>query len=125
MAAQAIQAFLKQNLNLEIQLEGLQGQAFREKMYAHEIQLNYVRWYMDYPDPNNNFVFDWYSSRASGSRHEYADPEFDKIVVEAAAEGDWDKRLALYAEAGAAVAGGGRGHLCLLYLSPARLQALG
>ncbi|MFN8439457.1 MAG: ABC transporter substrate-binding protein [Caldilineaceae bacterium] len=99
LAAQAIQAFLKQNLGLEITLEALEGKAFREKMWAHKIQLNYVRWYMDYPDPNNNFFFAWYSSRASGSRHEYKDPEFDKIVVEAAATNDWDKRLELYASA--------------------------
>ena len=99
LAAQAIQAFLKENLNLEITLEALEGKAFREKMWAHEIQLNYVRWYMDYPDPNNNFFFCWYSSRASGSRHEYKDPEFDKIVVEAAAENEWEKRLELYAAA--------------------------
>lgn len=96
LAAQAIQAFLKQNIGLEIKLEGLESKAFREKMWAHKIQLTYVRWYMDYPDPNNNFFFDWYSSRSSGSRHEYKDPEFDKIVTQAAGENDWDKRLELY-----------------------------
>lgn len=99
LAAQAIQAFLKDNLGLEVTLEALEGKAFREKMWAHKIQLNYVRWYMDYPDPNNNFFFCWYSSRASGSRHEYKDAEFDKLVVEAAAENDWAKRLELYAAA--------------------------
>ncbi|MFN8495615.1 MAG: peptide ABC transporter substrate-binding protein [Caldilineaceae bacterium] len=99
LAAQAIQSFLKQNIGLEIKLEALEGKAFRAKMWAHKIQLTYVRWYMDYPDPNNNFFFDWYSSRSSGSRHEYKDAEFDKIVVQAAGENNWDKRLELYVEA--------------------------
>ena len=49
LVTQAIQAMLKENLNMEVTLEGLEGKAFREKMWAHEIQLNYVRWYMDYP----------------------------------------------------------------------------
>lgn len=64
-----------------------------------QIQLNYVRWYMDYPDPNNNLFLVWYSSRASGSRHEYNDPEFDKMVDEAAAITEFDKRMEVYAEA--------------------------
>lgn len=99
LVTQAIQAMLKENLNMEVTLEGLEGKAFREKMWAHEIQLNYVRWYMDYPDPNNDLFLVWYSSRASGSRHEYNDPEFDKLVDEAAAITEFDKRMEVYAEA--------------------------
>jgi ABC-type oligopeptide transport system substrate-binding subunit len=99
LVTQAIQAMLKENLNMEVTLEGLEGKAFREKMWAHEIQLNYVRWYMDYPDPNNDLFLVWYSSRASGSRHEYNDPEFDKMVAEAAEITDFDKRMEVYAAA--------------------------
>lgn len=99
LVTQAIQAMLKENLNMEVTLEGLEGKAFREKMWAHEIQLNYVRWYMDYPDPNNDLFLVWYSSRASGSRHEYNDPEFDKMVDEAAAITEFEKRMEVYAEA--------------------------
>lgn len=99
LVTQAIQAMLKENLNMEVTLEGLEGKAFREKMWAHDIQLNYVRWYMDYPDPNNDLFLVWYSSRASGSRHEYNDPEFDKMVDEAAAITEFDKRMEVYAEA--------------------------
>lgn len=99
LVTQAIQAMLKENLNMDITLEGLEGRAFRDKMWAHEIQLNYVRWYMDYPDPNNDLFLVWYSSRASGSRHEYNDPEFDKMVAEAAEITEFDKRMEVYAEA--------------------------
>lgn len=99
LAVQAIQAMLKANLNMEVQLEGLEGKAFREKMWAHKIQLNYVRWYMDYPDPNNNLKQVWYSNVASGSRHEFKNEEFDNLVAEAGAATDPAKRMELYAQA--------------------------
>jgi len=97
--AQAIQAMLKENLNLSIDLEGLEGRVFRGRMWEHKIQLNYVRWYMDYPDPNDNLFLVWFSSRTGGSRHEYKDAEFDKMVDQAAAAPAWDQRMALYAQA--------------------------
>ncbi|MCX6048673.1 MAG: peptide ABC transporter substrate-binding protein [Chloroflexi bacterium] len=99
LPVQAIQAMLKQNLNMEIKLEAMEQKAFRAKMWAHEIQLNYVRWYMDYPDPNNDSFLVWYSSRSSGSRHEFKNAEYDKLVTDAAAATEWDKRMELYAQA--------------------------
>ncbi len=97
--AQAIQAMIKENLNLSIELEGLEGRVFRGRMFEHKIQLNYVRWYMDYPDPNNNLFQVWYSSRTGGSRHEYKDAEFDKLVDQARGAPTWEARMALYAQA--------------------------
>jgi len=97
--AQAIQAMLKDNLNMSVELEGLEGRVFRGRMWEHKIQLNYIRWYMDYPDPNDNLFLVWYSSRTGGSRHEYKDATFDKLVADAAGAPTWDQRLALYAQA--------------------------
>lgn len=97
--AQAIQAMLKENLNLSVDLEGLEGRVFRGRMYEHKIQLNYIRWYMDYPDPNDNLFLVWFSSRTGGSRHDYKDPVFDKLVADAAGAPTWDQRMALYAQA--------------------------
>lgn len=99
LIVQAIQAMLKQNLNMDVKLEGLEGQVFRDRMWAHKIQLNYVRWYMDYPDPNNDMFLVWYSSRSSGSRHEFKNADYDKLVADAAAATEMDKRMELYAKA--------------------------
>jgi ABC-type oligopeptide transport system substrate-binding subunit len=99
LVTQAIQAMLKQNLNMDVKLEGLEGKVFRAKMWDHKIQLNYVRWYMDYPDPNNDMFLVWYSSRSSGSRHEFKNTDYDKLVSDAAAATDMDKRMELYAKA--------------------------
>ena len=99
LATQAIQAMLKDNLNMEVKLEGLEGKAFHDKMWAHDIQLNYVRWYMDYPDPNNDLKQVWYSNVASGHRHEFANAEYDKMVDEAAGINEFDKRMEVYSAA--------------------------
>ncbi|MEZ4710582.1 MAG: ABC transporter substrate-binding protein [Caldilineaceae bacterium] len=99
LMVQGIQAMLKENLNMDVKLEGLEGKVFRDTMWEHKIQLNYVRWYMDYPDPNNDLFLVWYSSRASGSRHEYNDPEFDAMLDEAAAGATMEERMAIYSEA--------------------------
>jgi oligopeptide transport system substrate-binding protein len=99
LVVQAIQAMLKENLNMDVTLEGLENAVFRSSMWEHKNQLTYVRWYMDYPDPNNNLFLVWYSSRASGSRHEYADKEFDAMVDQAAGAPTFEERMALYADA--------------------------
>lgn len=99
LVAQAIQAMLKENLNMDVTLEGLENAVFRSSMWEHKNQLTYVRWYMDYPDPNNDHFLVWYSSRASGSRHEYADPEYDAMLEEAAGGATMEERMAIYSEA--------------------------
>jgi len=99
LVAQAIQAMLKENLNMDVTLEGLENAVFRSSMWEHKNQLTYVRWYMDYPDPNNDHFLVWYSSRASGSRHEYVDPEYDAMLEEAAGGATMEERMAIYSEA--------------------------
>ncbi len=99
LVAQAMQAMLKENLNMDVTLEGLENAVFRSSMWEHKNQLTYVRWYMDYPDPNNDHFLVWYSSRSSGSRHEYADPEYDAMLEEAAGGATMEERMAIYSEA--------------------------
>ncbi|MEZ4861449.1 MAG: ABC transporter substrate-binding protein [Caldilineaceae bacterium] len=99
LVVQAIQAMLKENLNMDVQLEGLEGRVFRSRMFEKTIQLNYVRWYMDYPDPNNDLFLVWYSNRASGTRHEYNDEEFNSLVEQAAGAPTFEERMVLYAQA--------------------------
>jgi peptide/nickel transport system substrate-binding protein/oligopeptide transport system substrate-binding protein len=99
LVAQAIQAMLKESLNMDVTLEGLENAVFRSSMWERKNQLTYVRWYMDYPDPNNDHFLVWYSSRASGSRHEYADPEYDAMLEEAASGSTMEERMAIYSEA--------------------------
>ncbi|MCE7987675.1 MAG: peptide ABC transporter substrate-binding protein [Caldilinea sp. CFX5] len=99
LVVQAIQAMLKENLNMDVTLEGLENAVFRSSMWEHKNQLTYVRWYMDYPDPNNNHFLVWYSSRSSGSRHEYKDADYDAMLEKAAGAPTMEERMAIYTEA--------------------------
>lgn len=99
-AVQAIQAMLKDNLNMDVELEPLEQAVFRPKMWDHKIQFTWVRWYSDYPDSNNNLYQVWYSGAgAAGHRHDFANPAFDKLVTEAKSLNSQDERTKKYAEA--------------------------
>lgn len=97
--AQFIQNQLKTNLGMEIKLEKLEQKVFRPKLYNNEHQFVFIRWYMDYPDPNNFYYQVWYSKFTSGRRHNFSDSDFDATVTKAAGEIDKEKRAALYRDA--------------------------
>ena len=99
-SVQAIQAMLKENLNMSVELEPLEQKAFRPKMWDHKQQFTWVRWYSDYPDSNNNLFQVWYSgSGASGHRHDFANKQFDELVTAAKSPTSNDERVKLYAQA--------------------------
>ncbi|MBI1801472.1 MAG: peptide ABC transporter substrate-binding protein [Chloroflexi bacterium] len=113
-AVQAIQAMLKDNLNMSVELEPLEAKVFRPTMWDHKIQFTWVRWYTDYPDSNNNLYQVWYSgSGASGHRHDFSNAEFDKLVTEAKSLNDQAARTAKYAQA--EVAGLNDGYATYVY----------
>lgn len=99
-AVQAIQAMLKENLNMAVDLEPLDQKVFRPNMWDHKLQFTWVRWYSDYPDSNNNLYQVWYSgSGASGHRHDFSNADFDKLVTDAKSPSNNDDRVKLYAQA--------------------------
>ncbi|MBI5876186.1 MAG: twin-arginine translocation signal domain-containing protein [Chloroflexi bacterium] len=98
-AVQAIQAMLKDNLNMSVELDPAEQKVFRPNMWDHKQQFTWVRWYSDYPDSNNNLYQNWYSgSGASGHRHDFNNKDFDKFVTEAKV-GTLAERTAKYAQA--------------------------
>lgn len=95
-AAEAIIEMLRQNLNMEIEHEIGDPTEVYERMWRHEIQLMWVRWYNDYPDPNNTLYQVWYSGFPDGNRHAWSDDEFDELVAEARGVDDEDERWDMY-----------------------------
>ncbi|CAN5801895.1 ABC transporter substrate-binding protein [soil metagenome] len=83
-AAEAIINMLNQNLGMNIEHEIGEPEVTYERMYNHEIQLMWVRWYIDYPDANNYLYQVWYAGEGtSGQRHSFKSEEYDRIVTEA------------------------------------------
>ncbi|TVR76573.1 MAG: peptide ABC transporter substrate-binding protein [Sphaerobacteraceae bacterium] len=98
-AAEAIIEMLRQNLNMDIEHEIGEPVETYERMWEHRIQFMWVRWFNDYPDPNNTLYQVWYSGFPDGNRHAWSDEEFDQLVDEARGEDDEDERWAMYQRA--------------------------
>ena len=99
-AAEFIQKSLKDNLGMEMDFNILPSStAFTTPMYARQFQLIFLRWYVDYPDPQNFYKQVFYSQVSSGKRQAWSDKTYDDLVVKAGAEPDTTKRLAMYVQA--------------------------
>jgi oligopeptide transport system substrate-binding protein len=94
-----IVAQLKENLNMDVKIQQVPQSNFSEQLYENKWQLIFIRWWFDYPDPNNGYGDMFYSRKASGKRQAYSSDVFDDLVEKGKAEPDSDKRLAIYLEA--------------------------
>ncbi|HLT21525.1 MAG TPA: peptide ABC transporter substrate-binding protein [Thermomicrobiales bacterium] len=97
-AAEAIINMLRENLGMDIEHEIGEPEVTYERMYNHEIQLMWVRWYIDYPDANNYLYQVWYSKTPTGHRHSFESDEFDEYVTQAKSVAE-EERLQWYQKA--------------------------
>ncbi|HLZ68806.1 MAG TPA: peptide ABC transporter substrate-binding protein [Dehalococcoidia bacterium] len=100
-AGDAIIQMLGDNLGMKIDHEIGDPKEVYNRMWQRKLQLIWIRWYEDYPDANDeeNLVFWSKAGGDSGHRQAWHDDNFDKLVVQAAAEPDAKKRADLYAQA--------------------------
>jgi ABC-type transport system substrate-binding protein len=98
--ANDIVAQLEENLGMKIQIESLVENTFRPRLYENRDQLVWIRWWLDYPDPDNTYYDMFYGGKPEGSKRQaWANDDFDKIIVEAKGVLDPEERLGLYKEA--------------------------
>ena len=95
-AAEFIQKSLKDNLGMEIEFDIKPTTAFNAPMFARQYQLIFIRWYQDYPDPNNFYKDVFNSRKSSGKRQAWSNDKYDDLILKAGAEPDPEKRAALY-----------------------------
>jgi peptide/nickel transport system substrate-binding protein/oligopeptide transport system substrate-binding protein len=92
--AQALAAMIKQNLNIDLEVVGLDAQGFMADLTAQPTQmsLGFMRYGMDFFDPYNML-----SVWLSGGRHSWSNEEFDTAVL-AAGEflGDPAERIEMF-----------------------------
>lgn len=98
-AGTAIIQMLKDNLGMTIDYEVADPQAVYKEMWNGNKQLMWLRWYNDYPDANN-VNFETFSSEIpAGSRRSWwENADYDRLVKQAKAEKDQEKRKQLYAQ---------------------------
>ena len=97
--AEAVQALLLENLNMKTELEVLEPRVFRERLWKQDLQLVWIRWFMDYPDPHNEYFDTFYSKRTTGKRQAWGNAAFDKELEAGRDTRDPKKRLEHYAKA--------------------------
>lgn len=94
---QAYASMLKEHLNVDVELQTIDRQAFYAAMNAKptEISFGWVSYGMDYFDPSNMLGV-W----LSGGRHSWSNPEFDRLVQEATVfTGDEAQRTQMFQDA--------------------------
>jgi len=94
-----IVAQLKENLGMDVKIQTVPQSNFSEQLFQNKWPLVFIRWWFDYPDPNNGYGDMFYSRKTSGKRQAWSNKDFDDLVIKGKGEPDPDKRLNIYLEA--------------------------
>ncbi len=97
--AEAVQAVLLENLNMKTDLEVLEPRVFRERLWKQDLQFVWIRWFMDYPDPHNEYFDTFYGKKTTGKRQAWSNEAFDKELEAGRDTRDTAKRLVHYVKA--------------------------
>jgi oligopeptide transport system substrate-binding protein len=92
-----IQAQLKQNLGINIQLDPMEQKAFQAAYKDKDFDLAWGGWGADYPDPQN--FMSLFGCKASNNKYNYCNPQFDQVAARADSGTDQNQRLQSYAQA--------------------------
>ncbi len=97
--AEAVQAVLLENLNMKTELEVLEPRVFRERLWKQDLQFVWIRWFMDYPDPHNEYFDTFYGKKTTGKRQAWVNDAFDKELEAGRDTRDTAQRMMHYAKA--------------------------
>src|SRR5258705_8834659 len=97
--AEAVQAVLLDTLNMKTELEVLEQRVFRERLWKQDLQFVWIRWFMDYPDPHNEYFDTFYGKKTTGKRQAWSNEAFDKELEGGRDTRDTAKRMGHYAKA--------------------------
>jgi oligopeptide transport system substrate-binding protein len=97
--AEAVQAVLLEHLNMKTELEVLEQRVFRERLWNQSLQFVWIRWFMDYPDPHNEYFDTFYGKKTTGKRQAWVNDAFDKELEAGRDTRDAKKRMQHYAKA--------------------------
>lgn len=97
--AEAVQAVLLENLGMKTELEVLEQRVFRDRLWKQDLQFIWIRWFMDYPDPHNEYFDTFYGKKTTGRRQAWANDAFDTELEAGRDTRDPTRRLVHYARA--------------------------
>ena len=84
---------------MKTDLEVLEPRVFRERLWKQDLQFVWIRWFMDYPDPHNEYFDTFYGKKTTGRRQAWVNDAFDKELEAGRDTRDPKKRLEHYKKA--------------------------
>ena len=84
---------------MKVDLEVLEQRVFRERLWKQDLQFVWIRWFMDYPDPHNEYFDTFYGKKTTGRRQAWVNDAFDKELEAGRDTRDPKKRLEAYKKA--------------------------
>jgi ABC-type transport system substrate-binding protein len=90
---------LKQSLNMDVSIQPVPQSNFSDQLFENQWQLVFIRWWYDYPDPDNGYGDMFFSRKASGKRQAWSNDQFDDLVIQGKEAPTPEERLAIYLEA--------------------------
>jgi oligopeptide transport system substrate-binding protein len=93
---EAFARMYEETLGVHIAVEELEN-TFFDDLAAHRLQMYYLGWSADYPDPQD-FLDILFSGQSDANYSGYDDPTVNRLLATAATEASMDRRIALYRE---------------------------
>src|SRR5581483_1966668 len=72
---------------------------FRDRLWKQHFQFVWIRWFMDYPDPHNEYFDTFYGKKTTGRRQGWTNEAFDRELELGRDTHDPARRLQHYARA--------------------------
>ncbi|HEX3355980.1 MAG TPA: peptide ABC transporter substrate-binding protein, partial [Tepidisphaeraceae bacterium] len=95
--AQALENQWKQTLNIDTEVQGLEGKIYHQKTNKKDYVIALVGWFGDYPDAST--FTDKYKSTSLQNECDYKSDQYDDLCNRAEKEPDADKRLLMLSQA--------------------------
>ncbi len=95
--AEVIQQQWNNNLGIDVELRNLEWQSFLNTLQRKDYGVARSGWIGDYPDPNT--FLDMFVTDGANNQTNWSNPTFDKLIKDAAAEPDPQKRMEILHEA--------------------------
>ncbi len=97
LIAENVQAQLKKNLGLELELKNEEWKVYLQTLKAGNFDIFRMGWISDYPDPHD--FMSLMLSYSDNNRTKWKNSTYDEKVTEASSESDEQKRITIYNEA--------------------------
>jgi oligopeptide transport system substrate-binding protein len=98
LVGQFLEDQLETNLGIEVKFEYYDEGQYYDEFFAGNFGATIQSWFADWPSPEN-FLYGLFHSNGGANLVGYSNPNYDRLLDDAAMAGDWQTRLDLYDQA--------------------------